>query len=692
MSRLNQTLLGLEASLRAFECLLTDPATKQELFRSLHDSTPGSLPDAHVAAAAGRIVDLLCSVEHLLEPAPLKLSDHFLGYTTTKCLVAAVQLNIADHLGKGPLKLANLAEVAVAKPNRLRQILRPLYSNNIFAYDEQTDQLANNHVSELLRSDHWTQWRNWVELYGTEFYDMAAGIPTAVKADGQTRSASQVIFDTDEDMFTYFQRRGWVPRLHRTLAGGAEAMAPGILADYPWYEIAHTTVLDIGGGSGALMASLLRHHPTMRGAILDLPAVIEHIRPSFEPGGRFSDVGPRVVEGLMAGDFLAELPSFSAYTIKWVLHDWDDADAVKILRNVRAAIKEEPSSRLLILESILSDRRSGRLSVYGDINMMMTANGRERTEAQWRTLAADGGWVIHKIHPLRNAWVQAIDLRPAPAPGSNGAVPSDDITTKHEERSITNGVTNSGHASAAMKPPSLGAVVKGDVAADGQRVVMYIIKADQTSYINYIKPLILAVELEIPHVLSVIDTKDEWYFKIHPQRMVPALKDRDPTTGEDAIVFESTACLQYLCERFDRNGAWVGRTAAEKSSVLAWTAYQTAALGPTAKYWLYFLRGYPNRQNPVPLPRTIEQLHKDTLRQWDILEKRLAEPGQVYIALKDRPTIADLSYLPFSMPYMFSLFSVSIEDWPRIHEWSRAMLSRAAVKAVLDRAPTLGHD
>lgn len=85
------------------------------------------------------------------------------------------------------------------------------------------------------------------------------------------------------------------------------------------------------------------------------------------------------------------------------------------------------------------------------------------------------------------------------------------------------------------------------------------------------------------------------------------------------------------------------------------------------------------------------RLHKDTLRQWDILEQRLSQPGQAYIALKDRATIADLSYLPFSMPYMFALFSVRIEDWPHVHKWSQDMLSRPAVKAVLERASTLGH-
>ncbi|KAL8832728.1 MAG: hypothetical protein Q9170_004772 [Blastenia crenularia] len=151
-----------------------------------------------------------------------------------------------------------------------------------------------------------------------------------------------------------------------------------------------------------------------------------------------------------------------------------------------------------------------------------------------------------------------------------------------------------------------GEVVIGDTESDG-RVVLYIIKADETSYINYIKPLILAAELNLPHILSIIDTKDEWFYTIHPERMVPALKDKDPVTGEDVVVFEGTACLQYLADRFDGEGLWTGRTAYERGNVLAWTAYQTAGIGATAKYWLYFLRGYPTRANPERIPKTIEE-------------------------------------------------------------------------------------
>ena len=87
-----------------------------------------------------------------------------------------------------------------------------------------------------------------------------------------------------------------------------------------------------------------------------------------------------------------------------------------------------------------------------------------------------------------------------------------------------------------------------------------------------------------------------------------------------------------------------------------------------------------------------KSLHANTLKQWDILEARLSSsPDQQYIALKDRPTLADLSYFPFAMPWMFTFLSVDIKDWPSIERWSERMLARKAVKEVLERAPRFGH-
>jgi hypothetical protein len=309
------------------------------------------------------------------------------------------------------MTVKELADAADAREDRLRQILRLLRNNGIFTYNAERDSYTNNHRSELLRSDHWTQWHNWVELYGNVFYDIARGIPASLRKD-TTRSAAQHNFDTDDDMFTYFDKRGWVPRLHLTLGGGAVAQAPGIVADYPWHEIGEKTILDVGGGSGALIASLLRGHPKLHGGIFDLPRVIEHIQPFFEEGGQFADVGDRVSgSDLIAGDFFSQIPSYEVYLMKWCLHDWLDPEAIQILRNVREAMTPGENSRLVVLESVMQEGEMGRLSRYGDINMMMTAKGLERTADDWHRLAREAGWLVKGIHSLRNAWVCAIDLR-----------------------------------------------------------------------------------------------------------------------------------------------------------------------------------------------------------------------------------------------------------------------------------------
>lgn len=238
-------------------------------------------------------------------------------------------------------------------------------------------------------------------------------------------------------MFTYFQERGWAAQLHRTLTGGAAAQAPGILADYPWSDLNGSTFLDVGGGTGGLVALVLREHPEIHGGILDLPSVIEQASVNFHaPHGTYSDVGSRVSKSnLVSGDFLKEVPAFEVYTMKWCLHDWNDSKAISALRNIRKAIKVSAKSRLIVLESILTDGRSGHLTGYADINMMTTAhNGQERTEDQFRSLAHKTGWELRKIYLLRNSWPWAIELVPA-------------VTT-------TNGSENQGAVDVFPPPPS----------------------------------------------------------------------------------------------------------------------------------------------------------------------------------------------------------------------------------------------
>jgi hypothetical protein len=331
----------------------------------------------------------------------------------TKCLCAAVQLGISDILVSGPKSLHSIAEVTGSRSDRLRQILRTLYNEGIYTYDPVTQLYSNNHVSTLLQTNHWTQWHTWVTLYGNEFYDMARGIPLATGKDTR-RSPAQINYDTDDSMFKYFTQQGWISKLHQTMSSGAIAQARGILEDYPWSQVADCSILDVGGGGGGLVALLLRKYKTMHGGILDLPEVIEQAKLNFQSvGAQYHDVGDRVPpEHLIVGDFMEAVPSSEVYTMKWCLHDWNDEKAMIILRNIRRAIRHTSRSRLIILESVLRDGHAGRISRYGDLNMMVAVGGQERDEEQWRSLAVQTGWRLQKIYSLRNAWPLAIEFVP----------------------------------------------------------------------------------------------------------------------------------------------------------------------------------------------------------------------------------------------------------------------------------------
>ncbi|KAL6695447.1 cytochrome P450 [Trichoderma pleuroticola] len=356
-------------------------------------------------------VNMADQIVQLLQPPAIRLAETYLAYLDTKALFSVVSHNIPDLLSSGPLQTSVLAQQSSLQPLRLKQVMRVLHNNGIFDYEPSSDTYSHNATSTLLQKDHWTQWHRWVSLYGDEFYDAAKGIPEAIK-DGETRSAAQITYATDKSIFTYFAEKGLQEKFHKALGAGAVAQAPGMLADYNWKELGDAVVCDIGGGGGDFITALLRDNPPMKGALLEIEPVVEMVKPKYSsPDGVFADVADRMTE-LHAGDFLTKIPSHEVYTMKWCLHNWTDSDVVKILSNVRRAIKLTPRSRMVVIESVLAEGRTSRVWRFGDLTMMSTANGLERTESEWIKLARQAGWVVKEITPLRHAWAAAIDLRP----------------------------------------------------------------------------------------------------------------------------------------------------------------------------------------------------------------------------------------------------------------------------------------
>ena len=138
-------------------------------------------------------------------------------------------------------------------------------------------------------------------------------------------------------------------------------------------------IVDVGGGRGTLMASILRAYPNARGVVLDLPHVIELGRQHIDHQGLSArcELVPR--------DFFEGVPQGGdAYILKWVIHDWDDERSIAILKNCHRAMS--PNGKLFVVEAVIPPGNEPFFHKFMDLNMLVMTGGRERTEAEYRTL------------------------------------------------------------------------------------------------------------------------------------------------------------------------------------------------------------------------------------------------------------------------------------------------------------------
>jgi SAM-dependent methyltransferase len=156
------------------------------------------------------------------------------------------------------------------------------------------------------------------------------------------------------------------------------------------------TVVDVGGGHGKLLATILRMYPDLRGVLFDVPSVIEDARVRF----KYEQCRERCL--LVSGSFLESVPTGAdAYLMSNVIHDWDDKHAVRILSNCRRSMK--PDAKLVLIEFVLSGEKEVSFGNLLDLNMLVMNGGRERTESQFRELLDAAGLRITRIVPTLSA-------------------------------------------------------------------------------------------------------------------------------------------------------------------------------------------------------------------------------------------------------------------------------------------------
>lgn len=312
------------------------------------------------------------------------LREIFNASWITQGIWVAAELGIADRLVNGPCTAKELAVQTQTHGRALYRVLRALASVGIFAEDSQGRFSLTPHAN-LLRSDVPDSQRPFAIMMGAEFHKAWGELLPSVQTGegGFQKRFGKPFF---QYMLDHPMRHG----IYDTAMGDfgrAEAEAMLEAHDFSAFQ----TMVDVGGGSGMLLAALLKRYSEIQGILFDLPAVVERAR-SFISGsgldGRFRAEG---------GDFFSSVPAGAdAYILQHVIHDWEDREAITILRNCRKAMR--PDSRLLLAELVIPPGNGAFFGKWLDL-MMLLVGGRERTEEEYRQLLSAAGLKLNRVIP-----------------------------------------------------------------------------------------------------------------------------------------------------------------------------------------------------------------------------------------------------------------------------------------------------
>ncbi|HVK12018.1 MAG TPA: methyltransferase [Gemmataceae bacterium] len=327
------------------------------------------------------------------EPAPppppeVVVTQMIFGKWVAMALSVAAKLRVADALAGGPKTVANLAAETGTHPPSLYRVLRALASVGVFAEDAH-GRFRQTPLSEVLRSDVPGSMRAVADYCGADWSWRPWGRLLETVRTGKT--AFDAVFG--EQAFEYLARHPDESAVFNDgMTGFSMQESPAVAAAYDFSPFG--TVVDVGGGHGHLLCTILSKYPGPRGVVFDAPHVAAGAAPRIAAAGLADRCRAE------SGDFFKTVPAGDAYVMKHIIHDWPDAEATTILRNCRAAAR--PGAKVVLVEMVIppgNDPSPGKLL---DLEMLVIASGKERTEREYADLLAGAGWRLTRIVPTES--------------------------------------------------------------------------------------------------------------------------------------------------------------------------------------------------------------------------------------------------------------------------------------------------
>lgn len=326
------------------------------------------------------------------------------GYMPAQILYVAAELRVADLLADGPRTGDELAVRTKSHPSALRRLLRAMAAMGLLAEGE-GDRFELTEMGGHLRADSPESIRGLVQLMcGPEIWGSWGALLANVRT-GETQWDRV----NGKPQFEYYREHPDLSATFNTaMSQHTRDVAPSIIGAYDFARFG--VIADVGGGDGTLITEILRTVPGPAGMLFDTPAGLE-AAPTTLAGAGLTDRCR-----LVPGDFFESVPEGAdAYVLKQILHDWNDDQAVEILRNCRRAMG--PAAKVVILERMLPERAvpEAARAFMVDLTMLLTTPGRERTEREFRDLLSAAGFSLTAVTEPLAAGYHVIEGTPADA-------------------------------------------------------------------------------------------------------------------------------------------------------------------------------------------------------------------------------------------------------------------------------------
>lgn len=314
-------------------------------------------------------------------------------------IYVAAALGIADLLKDGPLTAAELAQRVEVNEAALYRVLCLLAGSGIFQ-ETAPRTFGNSELSHYLRADVPGSLRAAFMFRGSSYfyspfreilYSVRTGLSAREKVQGM--SGWEFLRQNPDEARIFDE----------AMTAMSSVVGPAVAAAYDFG--AWESLMDVGGGNGMLLATILRAHPNLRGVLADQAHVIARAR---EQGFLSGELASRA--SYTECDFFESIPTgCRAYLMKSVIHDWDDEQARAILNNCRKAVPA--NGVLLLVEYCLREDAKPSFANSVDIVMLVLTGGKERTEAEFRGLLSSSGFRLNRVLPT-TAGISVIEALP----------------------------------------------------------------------------------------------------------------------------------------------------------------------------------------------------------------------------------------------------------------------------------------